>query len=272
VPYRDGKVHVLDLPGAGRLPPVVLLHGFSASGPSQYGVMLRHLRPHFGRILMPDLPGHGSSTIPRVLSGDVMSRGLFAALDATIHPGRPVILFASSMSGGLAVRYAFQHPRRVLGLMLCSPGGAPPTREELDALRATFDIDSHEKALAFVDRMLSEPHWMRQGYAWGVRQQFRRPHLRSLLERAGSERFLSPEEVRGLVVPVHLIWGLADRILPERHLAFFREHLPPHAFIETPAHFGHAPFLHRSDELAARLVRFAQQLTARRRDTLSPAA
>src|SRR5690606_19463638 len=47
VSYGEGMVHVLDLPGAGPLPPLVLLHGFSASGPSQYGSMLRHLRPHF---------------------------------------------------------------------------------------------------------------------------------------------------------------------------------------------------------------------------------
>jgi pimeloyl-ACP methyl ester carboxylesterase len=273
VSYGDGMVHVLDLPGSGPLPPLVLLHGFSASGPSQYGSMLRHLRPYFQRILMPDLPGHGSSSIPRELSGEIMSRGLHAALDALIHPGRPVVLFASSMSGGLAVRYAFLHPRRVLGLMLCSPGGAPPTSEELAALRDAFDVDSHEKALAFVDRMLSEPHWLRQGYAWGVRQQFRRPHLRSLLDRAANERFLTPDEVRGLQIPIHLIWGEADQILPQRHLAFFREHLPPHALVETPAHFGHAPFLHRSDELAVRVIRFARRLANRtRRQAFSPAA
>lgn len=272
IAYDDGKVHVLDLPGQGTLPPVVLLHGFSASGPSQYGAMVRYLRPSFGRILMPDLPGHGSSSVPPALSSEIMSRGLFAALDALIHPGRPVVVFASSMSGGLAVRYASQHPQRVLGLMLCSPGGAPPTREELAELRDAFDVDTHVKALAFVDRMLAEPHWLRQGYAWGVRQQFRRPHLRELLARAEHERFLAPEEVRGLKVPVHLIWGQADRILPQRHLAFFREHLPPAAVIETPVHFGHVPFLHRPDELAVRLVRFAHRLRRTGAATLRPAA
>src|SRR5690606_29799510 len=100
IAYAYGKVHSLVLDGQGTLPTVMLLHGFSASGPSQYGAMVRYLRPSFGRILMPDLPGHGSSSVPPALSSEIMSRGLFAALDALIHPGRPVVVFASSMSGG----------------------------------------------------------------------------------------------------------------------------------------------------------------------------
>jgi pimeloyl-ACP methyl ester carboxylesterase len=220
---------------------------------------------------LPDLPGHGSSSIPRRLTGEVLGQGLFAALDASIHRSQPAIVFASSMSGGLAVRYAHRHPERVLGLMLCSPGGAPPTAEELAELREAFAVDTHDKALAFVDRMLSEPHWLRQGYALGVRQQFSRPHLRGLLAAAGDERFLAPHEVRELKMPIHLIWGAADKILPSRHLSFFREHLPPHALVETPLHFGHTPFLHRADELAVRVVRFARRLS-RKRDKAVAAA
>jgi pimeloyl-ACP methyl ester carboxylesterase len=56
------------------------------------------------------------------------------------------------------------------------------------------------------------------------------------------------------------LWGGADRILPRAHLDFFRQHLPSGSAIHTPPEFGHAPFLHRADEVSALLVRFARSL------------
>jgi pimeloyl-ACP methyl ester carboxylesterase len=61
-------------------------------------------------------------------------------------------------------------------------------------------------------------------------------------------------------MPVHLIWGEADRILPENHFAFFERNLPETATIERPHNFGHAPFLHRGPELADRILAFAERV------------
>ena len=43
-------------------------------------------------------------------------------------------------------------------------------------------------------------------------------------------------------------------------LDFYRENLPPHAEIDTPPTFGHAPFLHQADAVARRLLRFVRQV------------
>lgn len=258
--YDHGVVHVLDLPGRGYLPPVVLLHGFSASGPTQYLPMARRLRPHVRRIVLPDMPGHGGSSVPPRLDEETIQAGLGAALDRLLD--RPAVVFASSLAGGFAVRYAARRPDMVAGLMLCSPGGAPLDGTQLDELFDTFAVRTHDEALRFVDRLLPRPHPLRHAYAWGVRQQFSRPHLRRLLERAREARFLEPEELRGLRMPVALIWGRADRILPWSHFEYFRRHLPDDAEVETPPGYGHAPFLHRAGDLTERLLRFTRKVAA----------
>jgi pimeloyl-ACP methyl ester carboxylesterase len=93
-----------------------------------------------------------------------------------------------------------------------------------------------------------------------VRQQFNRPHLVRLLERFHELEFLEPHELQGLSMPAHLVWGLDDYVLPSSHLDFYRTHLPPGSHIETPATYGHAPFLHHADELAESLLRFMRRL------------
>jgi len=259
VPFAHGDVHALDLVGQGSLPPVALLHGFSASGPAQFVPMATRLRHHVRRLILPDLPGHGLSSVPVELTAEVLEQGLFAALDRLVHPERPVVLFASSLSGGLSVRYAARHPERVAGLMLCSPGGIRPTTSELADLSSALSVDSHRKALAFVDRAMAVPRTMRHAYAWGVRRQFSRPHLQRLIARVDEQPFLDEAEIAALKMPVHIIWGGRDGLLPARHLQVFRDLLGDRATVETPEAFCHAPFLHHADELVVRLVRFARR-------------
>jgi pimeloyl-ACP methyl ester carboxylesterase len=146
--------------------------------------------------------------------------------------------------------------------MLCSPGGAPLDGMQLEELFDTFAVRNHDEALRFVDRLFPRPHPLRHAYAWGVRQQFQRPHLRTLLEHARHARFLEPEELSTLKMPVHLIWGRADRILPRSHFEYFQRHLPEDAEVETPPGYGHAPFLHRAGDLSERLLHFTRKVAA----------
>jgi pyruvate dehydrogenase E2 component (dihydrolipoamide acetyltransferase) len=258
VPIEGGAVHALEIVGEGPLPPVALMHGFSASGASQYWSMVPALRRRVSRIIIPDLPGHGMSSVPIGFSGDHLHEGVVSSLRQLLP--EPTVIFASSLAGGLAVRFAGECPDRIRGLMLCSPGGAPLINGEREHLVRMFDIRAHADALSFVDRLFPRPHPMRHMYAWGVRQQFNRPHLAGLLDRIGSRGFLRPGELQRLPMPVHLIWGRADRVLPETHYTFFERNLPKTATIERPHNFGHAPFLHRGAELADRLLAFCERV------------
>jgi pimeloyl-ACP methyl ester carboxylesterase len=57
-----------------------------------------------------------------------------------------------------------------------------------------------------------------------------------------------------------LVWGAQDHLLPPAPREFFIRHLPRHARVETPATFGHAPFLDQPDEVARLVRRFAVEV------------
>ena len=62
--------------------------------------------------------------------------------------------------------------------------------------------------------------------------------------------------VRSLPMPILLLWGRSDRILPREHLEFYRGSLPAHAVIEEPEGFGHSPYLDDAAALSERMARF----------------
>jgi len=264
---------VLDARGHGALPPLLMLHGFSSSG-VHYAPLLPRMRRRVRRILLPDFPGHGRSEVPAAgVSAETVRDGLFEALDTLID--EPVVAFGNSMGGFAAIRYAAARPDKVCGLFVVSPSGAPMPPGEVDAFRASFDLRSHADALRFVDDLFAHRVLMRQFLAWGVRQKFARAEHRALLTSLSREHFLAPEELQGLRMPVLLMWGRSDRILPRASLAFFRAHLPRHARVERPEGVGHSPFLESPGALARRIVAFLWEVRGQpavRMPRLVPAA
>jgi pimeloyl-ACP methyl ester carboxylesterase len=252
-----GQVHVLDARGRGHLPPVVLLHGISSAA-VHFLPLLYRLRGRVRRVIAPDMPAHGFSDTPSEMVPSVLKDALVEALDAVID--EPAVLFGNSMGGIAAVHYALARPEKVRGLILCSPSGAMMNEAELKRFVDTFAFDTHGKALAFVDRLFSRKNPMRHLFAWGVRRRFDEPEMRELLSVTSPADLLTPEQLSSLRMPVLLLWGRDERILPRHHLDFFREHLPRHARLEEPAGFGHAPYLDDVDAVARRILAFTAEV------------
>ena len=246
--------------GRGPLPPVVMLHGLSAAG-HHFGRMLVRLRNETRGVIAPDLPGHGFSDPPAGASiVRSMQDGLLESLDALIT--EPSVLFGSSMGGFAAIQYAHARPDRVRGLVLSSPGGAPMTDEELKVFLRGFALESHREALDFVDRFMAHRTWMRPFLAWGVRQSMAPPHIRALLQSMTPDALLRPEHLSTLPMPILLLWGREDRVLPEAAFEFFRAHLPAHARVERPPHYGHAPYLEHPRGVTDKLLAFVRRVAA----------
>jgi pimeloyl-ACP methyl ester carboxylesterase len=259
-----GEVHVLEAEGRGPLPTLVLLHGFSSAG-VHYFPLLHLLRRRVRRIVLPDLPAHGFSASPRGgVRGETILDGLTEALDRVIAPGEPAIVFGNSLGGVAAIRYALARPERVRGLILCSPTGAAMDADEIAEFSRLFRIDSHGKALDFVDRVMSKSGPMRQLLAWGLRRKFQAPEMQALIASIKPEDMLDPAELRTLRPPTLLLWGRDERLLPTSQLEFFRENLPPHARIEEPFGVGHTPYLEDPARLARDILRFAETVVRTR--------
>ncbi|MFY0537342.1 alpha/beta fold hydrolase [Nannocystis pusilla] len=126
VATRVGDIHVLDGAGGGGLPPIVVLHGLAAHAVC-YGGLLKRFQPHVRRVIAPDMPGHGFSSLLR--PGDpptVLLDALVETLDRVLD--QPALILGNSMGGLVAIRYALARPHMVRGLALVSPGGAPLPR------------------------------------------------------------------------------------------------------------------------------------------------
>jgi pimeloyl-ACP methyl ester carboxylesterase len=123
---------------AGAGPPVVLLHGLTAT--RRYVVMGSRLLERSGyRTIGYDARGHGLST-PAPSSGaygyEQLATDLEAVLDALEI--RRAVVAGASMGALTALRFALLHPNRVAALAVITPAydptAAAPAAEERDAL------------------------------------------------------------------------------------------------------------------------------------------
>ena len=256
-PY--GRIHAYDGRGGGSLPPVVLLHGIGSAA-TPFGPLLERLRPHVRRVIAPDLPGHGFSTETSIpLTPEVLFQSASTALDALID--RPAIVVGNSLGGAVALRYALARPERVRALVLVSPAGARATDEEWSTLRSRFDLGSRGDALAFLDRLYHRTPWFVPLVAHELPAMLDRKSVRDLLASASNDDALSPEALGSLTMPILLVWGKSERLLPDSHFEYFASSLPGHALVERPEGFGHCPHGDAPHALAARIVDFARNGT-----------
>jgi pimeloyl-ACP methyl ester carboxylesterase len=252
-----GSVHVYDADGRGSLPPMVVLHGLGSAA-SAFGPLLARLRPHARRVVAPELPGHGFSDPP---SSQLNPETFFVAVRDVLDElvDEPVILIGSSLGGALALRYAIERPDRLAALALVSPAGARLSVEEWADLIGTFKIESTAEARLLLERLYHRPPWYLRALAPGFREVMQRPAIRDILEAASPEHLPAPDSLLALAMPILVLWGQSERLLPPSSLDYFRRHLPGHAVIEEPEGFGHCPHFEAPARLAARMIEFAAQ-------------
>ena len=264
------RLHVYDGRGRGDLPTVVFIHGLGAAGVSFARVVAR-LLPHTRRVIVPELPGHGRSgelTASR-LTPDILIDTMTTALETLLE--EPAILCGNSLGGAVAFNFALRRPDRVRALVLVSPAGAPVPEEEFRELLDAFAVTDRRTARRLVERIYHRPPWFLALVAHEFPDVLKRRAVRDLLETATVEHAAKEEDLGTLRMPVLLLWGRSDRLLPAQALAFFRRNLPPHAVIEEPEGLGHSPQLEHPSRLAERILRFARDVVATKQDAPPPA-
>ena len=256
--------------GAG--PPVVMLHGIGRSledWSEQHELLQDRFRVH-----SVDLPGFGGSepltepyTLP-ALAGFVED-----FLDA-IGVGGPVRLVGNSLGGAVAMQVAVQAPRRVASLVLVDSAGFG--REVALTLRllairplGRLLLRPSRSGAGQVERgIFHDPAFATDARIEHAYQLAQRPHAaRVMLEIArtfGTLRGVRPqwrqqllEAVAQLGIPVLVVWGSSDRILPAAHLNAAAARLPharTHLFDDT----GHMPQIERAEAFSRLVTDFWQ--------------
>ncbi len=256
VDFEGLRLHVYDGPGGGTLPPLVLLHGLSASGTS-FTRLLASVRPHFRRVVIPELLGHGDSAHPgRPITPELLLAAVTASIEAVV--AEPAVVYGNSLGGAVALKIAMKRPDLVRALVLLSPAGAWLEDAEWRSLVAAFAIADRRAALTFLRNLYHRPPRLLGLIAHEFPSVVGRATVREILESATPEHAARPEELAALAMPILLLWGRSEKLLPASALSYFRQHLPPHAVIEEPEGFGHSAQMEEPRRLAERIASFVR--------------
>lgn len=212
-----GEALYARLKGGGAAVPAVLLHGFGGGIDDWYDIQpdLARDRP----VLAYDLPGHGRSLgHPAAGNAGAMAKAILADLDrrgiARVH----VVGF--SMGGAVACLMGMRMPEKVASLTLVAPGGFGPEINEPLLTRFAAPANADELRAAMND--MAAP-----GYAFETKyvmalaalrriegQPARLQSICGMIARDGRQGEIPREALAKLSMPVTVLWGTRDPVLP----------------------------------------------------------
>jgi pyruvate dehydrogenase E2 component (dihydrolipoamide acetyltransferase) len=244
--------------GSGSGIPVLLLHGFGADLNSW--MFTQPALAEGRRTIALDLPGHGGSTKdPGAGDVDSMTGAVEAALGELgierVH------LVGHSMGGAVAAALALRKPDRVATLTLIAAAGLGP--EINAAFIDGFVRAARRKEVEAVLRFLvHDPALVSRTMVEDVLRYKRIDGVPAALETiarawfAGGRQTLDlVAKVTALAVPVQLIWGRDDRIIPVLHAEVLAAQLPVHILEEA----GHLPHMEKAGAVNQLIRRFAER-------------
>lgn len=254
---------------AGRGSPLVLLHGIGASRLIWHRVTPRLAREHL--VLAPDLPGFGESD--PVGPGFDLKLTAAAVADALApRTAQPFHLLGNSLGGAVALALAVGRPELVRTLVLAAPAGFSPRPWPL-AVAAGRAIGPAMALRRRLGAPASSIPAARSVLLWGaIAQPAQLPpeEARTMLEASRRSRRIGAaletvlradlsDQLRELRVPLGVIWGRQDRVIPISTLESIRA-VRPAAVIETIPDAAHVPQAERPREFVAALRRVLNQL------------
>jgi pimeloyl-ACP methyl ester carboxylesterase len=263
--------------GSGHGPVLLLIHGMAGTFENWREVIEPLARNH--TVIAPDLPGHGISAGG---PGDYSLGNLAAGLrDLLLVLGHDkATLVGHSLGGGIAMQFAYQFPEMVDRLVLVSSGGlglevSPVLRAAAlpgAALFIAATASTGQKVGGAIGRGLSaigmkpaaDVAEVARGYASLSEPGRRKAFLATLRSVVGTEgqrvsatdRFYLAEEV-----PVLIVWGARDPIIPARHGEDAHAALPG-SELEIFEGAGHMPQLEQPGHFIAVLERFLAENAA----------
>lgn len=249
IPLPEGRTYAV-VEGTG--PTTILIHGLA--GNTTVWDSLRPGLAAMGRTVAIDLWGRGLTDRPAAPVYDLDAyvaqvEGVRRALGI-----EQAALVGSSMGGLVAMHYAARYPEHVSALVLLAPAGMPPEQSGLLGVAALPGLGEYLMSVI-------TPLWLKVSY----RKMF---HNDALADRRFRSRFgLSAEiagfrrailetlrhvdlgsgpaalaRIAGTDLPVLVVWGNEDEILPVSHLDRFAAALPAARTLRV-ARAGHLPHI-----------------------------
>jgi pimeloyl-ACP methyl ester carboxylesterase len=240
VAYRTG----------GEGPPLVILH-HEIGNPGWLPFYTDLGQSH--TVIVPDLPGYGDSERPAWARNPRDLAAMMQLFLDQVAPG-PVDLVGLGFGGWLAAEMAANNQRRLSHLILVNPYGLKPRQGEI----VDQFLISHE---GFVREGFADPTAFEAVYAavppvdqleaWDI-------HREMTTRIAWTPYMFDPaleHLLASITLPVLVVRGAADRIVPADHAARYAAALPNARLMDLPA-AGHFAEMERPAELAAAVREF----------------
>jgi pimeloyl-ACP methyl ester carboxylesterase len=235
---------------SGQGPAVLYLHG--ANGVPSVQPFLKELSKNFD-VLVPEHPGFGESDEPEWLENMHDLAYFYLDLLDQLKIDQ-VHVIGSSLGGWLAMELAIRQPNRFLSLSLIGSAGIRIP----EAQPGDIFLWSPEKSAenTFKDQKLVD---------WAIANPLdqdttlKNRHTTALL--AWAPRLHSPmlsKWLHRLNMPVQLIWGEDDRIMPVAYANAFKR-LIPHAHLSVYPNCGHLPQVEKSDDFVQLVTSFIKK-------------
>lgn len=247
------RIRVLGI-GEGE-PPLVFVHGF---GGDLENWMFNQAELAAGRRTVAlDLPGHGgSSKDPGAGTVSALAEAVAATLDALAIAKAHLV--GHSLGGAVALALALQRPERVASATLVAPAGLGP-EIAMDYIEGFLATSRARKLRPILEMLVHDPKLVTAEMVENVLRAKRMDGAQAALEtiaRAcfadGRQVWQARERLADLSVPVQVIWGEEDRILPVSHA----EGLPAAIPVLRLAATGHLAHMERAAEVNAAIARF----------------
>ncbi|MEZ5239178.1 MAG: alpha/beta fold hydrolase [Microthrixaceae bacterium] len=264
VSYRSG--------GSG--PVVLLVHGMAGSSSSWVPVL-----EELGRsmtCIAPDLPGHGRSGKPRGDYSLGAQAGFLRDLLAALGHSRATVV-GTSLGGGIAMQFAYQHPECCERLVLVGSGGLG---EEVMPLLKVLSWPGAEFVmpvafLPFIPRAVEGAAGLfaRVGLRpdpptreiWRAYTSLTDPEtrtafvhtLRSVVDHRGQRVSARNKLYLARAIPTLVVWGDEDPVIPVEHAHQAVDAIPG-ARLEIMEGCGHFPYAEQPTRFVGLLTSFVE--------------
>jgi pimeloyl-ACP methyl ester carboxylesterase len=246
------RVHYRD-EGKQDGPVLVLIHGSNASlhtWEQWVGILGKDYR-----IISLDLPGHGlTGNNPAGVYDSASYVRVVERLLSKLNVDKAVI-GGNSMGGGVSWAYALEHPEKVEALLLVDASGQPYARSGKTPLgfrlmrmpvikeaarfiapRSIFEssVKTSMSVQSEIDDKLIDRYWELNRYP-GNRN--------ATMQRFSNSKSMVPgtkERLSTIKVPVLILWGAEDNLIPVTAAKWFAEAMPQAKLIIHP-NVGHIP-------------------------------
>ena len=266
--------------------PVLLIHGIARS--LEDWIDTQDLLAASGhRVISTDLPGFGYSRRGKERPGlPAFGRAMAGLLDA-VGVSRPVHVMGNSLGGGVSMTLAVDHPGRVASMTLVNSVGfgsdqhvsiAPMVYGALaglPGLDSTFRPRARASGIQLMQNNFFDPAFATTERLREAGRLAKQPDYQSTFIGTGAtlgapivgvragwrRRLLARVQASG--IPVLVIWGDGDKILPPSHYGAARAAFPDaqgHLFPDT----GHMPQIEKAEEFADVTSDFIAKVEANR--------